>query len=972
MTDAPVLDGIDDTMAAAEASPARPRQDPESAELAVGTVVQRYVVLGRVGAGGMGVVYSAYDPELDRKVALKLLHAHPRGDRSTDGPQRLLREAQALAKLSHPNVVAIHDVGDHEGCVWIAMEFVEGCTFAEWLAKEPRSWRAVLDAYVQAGRGLAAAHDKGLVHRDFKPDNVMVSDDGRIRVMDFGLARPGDQGGSGIAAVADLDPTLRTPSARVLTSALTRDGSLLGTPAYMAPEQWLGEPTDARTDQFSFCVALWEGLFGERPFAGDNPGALAASVIEGRRLDPPRRGVPGWLRRACARGLASEPQRRFATLPELLSTLARGQARARRRGLLVAAGVVTGLGLGALGVQRYRLARADADCIAEGADIDGSWNDEHRELVRAGLLGSGISDAQASVDKVLPWLDRQAAAWRDATTESCRDAHVRGTMNEATLDRSRWCLAEPRMQLDATVAELAHADRVVAFQAVLSSSDAPSVEVCRDERALALMPALPDDRAEVEAVRRDLSRVYALHIGGHFDEGLVVAKETLARAEAVGWSPLVAAAQLAVGEELDGVGRYDEAKPVLENAYFTAMGSDALATAEAAADDLVQSFGHRLRRVDEARTWARHAGILLDALGDDANTVRRIALDVHVARSLRGGGDLTEARALLERALPVAEETLGSEHPRVAEVLNELGNVREDQGDPEGAKPLFARALAIHEAVLGPSHPNVAGTLANLGGCYWATGDYATAKEMFERALTVLERAHGPDHPEVAHAIGSVAATHLALGEHQAAIALFRREVEILEGALGPDHPQVALALNNLAAALHGAHDYRAAAAMYERALAIREKQLGPDHTEVAYSLSNLALVQELDGDFAHARAGHERALAIWERNLGRDHPATAFATQGLASIALEQQRPADALPFAERAVHARSGGDAPPELVAESQWYLAQALWDAPEGQGRDRERARRVAIEARDTFRAAAGKQGAVAELDAWLASR
>ncbi len=279
-----------------------------------GELVGRFVIMSRIGAGGMGVVHAAYDPELDRKLALKLL----RPDRypSAQASRRLLREAQALARLAHPNVVTIHDVGTHQGQVWLAMEFVSGQTLRAWLAGEARSWREILEVVVAAGRGIAAAHASGLLHRDIKPDNIMVGDDGRVRIMDFGLARLTDAGHDSSESAGFARPT--EARAEQLVTGL---GMLVGTPAYMAPELFAGDEADARSDQFGFCVTLWEALYGQRPFVGDSPTTLEAAISEGRKLQAPRdRRVPAWLRRTCQRGFAVDPVDRWPSMPRLTTS----------------------------------------------------------------------------------------------------------------------------------------------------------------------------------------------------------------------------------------------------------------------------------------------------------------------------------------------------------------------------------------------------------------------------------------------------------------------------------------------------------------------------------------------------------------------------------------------------------------------------------------------------------------------------
>ncbi len=309
-----------------------------SATLAAGDEIARYVVDQPIGSGGMGVVYAAYDPQLDRKVALKLLHHVHGADAASQ--TRLLHEAQAMARLSHPNVVAVHDAGEHDGRVFVAMELIDGKTLADWLASESRSWRAVVDVFVAAGRGLAAAHVAGLVHRDFKPQNVLIGGDGRARVTDFGLAR------------SYFESALATPASRgsqPLIEAMTQTGSLAGTPAYMAPEQFAQQPANARTDQFSFCVAFYEALYGERPFPGETLVQLAESVtsgtLRGRRRSS---AVPEWLHAILVRGLALAPEKRFPSLDTLLEEIHGHLSRPRGRrkwfaAIAVSAVVFTGI-----------------------------------------------------------------------------------------------------------------------------------------------------------------------------------------------------------------------------------------------------------------------------------------------------------------------------------------------------------------------------------------------------------------------------------------------------------------------------------------------------------------------------------------------------------------------------------------------------------------------------------------------------
>ena len=322
--------------------------------------IGRFTVLRRLGMGGMGVVFSAYDEALDRKVAIKVLH--PRANDSSRGTVRMRREAQAMARVSHPNVVQIYEVGQYEGQLFIAMEFMQGQTLDAWLVDgvedgapdgsadrpaqaPPRSWREILDVHVQAGRGLAAAHAAGLVHRDYKPSNVLVSSDGRARVLDFGLVCRGD---GAVPEDYGAELTIESVPGRpreTMDERLSTDDVLIGTPAYMSPEQFMNHAVDARSDQFSFCVTLYQALYGTHPFASPTTAAQLLRTMQNEVAPPPpSAGVPAWLRAALLRGLRYEPGERWPSMDALLDALARDPEAAgdsesvlwqSRRGLMV-------------------------------------------------------------------------------------------------------------------------------------------------------------------------------------------------------------------------------------------------------------------------------------------------------------------------------------------------------------------------------------------------------------------------------------------------------------------------------------------------------------------------------------------------------------------------------------------------------------------------------------------------------------
>jgi len=1011
------LTAVDEALVAtAAAGDATPSAGPALADLGRGALVGRYVVLSKLGAGGMGVVFAAYDPELDRKVALKLLHPRLAADAdaapSSEARARLVREAQALAKLNHPHIVAIHDVGEHQGAVWLAMEYVEGETLSAWSRQQRRSWHEVLAVMTPAARGLSAAHDAGLVHRDIKPDNIMVGADGRVRVMDLGLARAlGDD-----ARATPASPIAETVSGRhfaALAAHVTRAGSMMGTPAYMSPEQFGSDPVDARADVFSFCVTSWEALYGERPFSGDTLVELAGNVLRGQiraaPRDPQSRRVPGWLRRVCAQGLAVEPERRFASMQALLDALSRGQARSGVHKWLLGAGAVAALGASAALYRSYDRDERVAACEAAGASIFEEWNDEARAAVREGILATGISYAPVTVDKVMPVLDEQAEAWREQRTRVCVMADLEGTLDAETLDRADWCLDERRMELAALVAELSRADEAVVRQAVTAATGLPLVSPCGDPQVLAALPALPESRERADAVRTALSQARTSLSTGKYTAGLEQVRTAVADAEALGWPPMTAAARQLEGSLLARSGAYPEAEAASLEAYMEAAKAKAWDVAASAAVDLVLTAGHRQARHAEGKVWARHAEVAFLLAGKPLGLSEALRLHA-LAIVHNAAGAYAEAKALHERALAIREDALGPEHPLVATSLNSLARVHELTGAFAEAKALHERALRIREKALGPEHPDVAASLTNLAiAVHQGMGAYAEAKALFERALTIQEKALGPDHPDVAASLTGLAIVSQVTGAYAEAKPLFERALAIREKTLGPEHPELAGAVDNLATNLYLSGEfakakplleralairekalgpehpdlggtlnnlgstltrlgaYAEAKPLYERALAIGEKALGPEHPDLTHPLAGLARVHQDLGEYAEAKVLFERARAIGEKALGPEHPDVGITLGSLGDLALAQNHPAEALPLLERAVTIYDAHEGVQDQELATRFDLAKALART----GGDRTRMLAEARKAADGLReAGTAKAEELAAVEAFLA--
>jgi len=922
--------------------------------VARGTLLGRYVVLDTLGAGAMGVVFAAFDPELDRKVAIKLLlsdGASASASVRQDGRARLVREALALAKLSHPNVVAIFDVGTHGEAVWIAMELVEGRTLRDWLGERPRAWQEVLAVMLAAGSGLAAAHAAGLVHRDMKPDNVMIAGDGRVRVMDFGLARREASGEDGPAATGSA----------LLGALVTQVGSLIGTPAYMASEQLRGEHAGAPADVFAFCVMLWEGLHGARPFVGETIDDLQANVAAGRVVaPPPGRRAPRWLIAALTRGLAPDPRRRWPGMAALLTELEHGQTRAgqrRRRGLIGAtlAGAVAA-GLVSAGWQRADLAARVARCEGLGAQIDAVWDAAARTRLATALDGSPIAGATAS--RTTPWLDAWAAEWRRVRVDTCTQHAVTRAWSADLRARADECLDERLLGFTALLAVLTDGDE--ALQAVDAAAGLVPASACGDAEQLARRPVLPAaELGRLRGLRPRLARVGALELAGKYRDGLASARETLTAAEAVAWAPAVAEARLHVGILEGRTGQFDDAARTLEEAYFAASRASADLVAVDAATWLVTVVGNRQARVEDGLHWARLAELGLWRLGSDGRTVRDAALLNSRGLVRQIAGDFPGALADLTAARSIEAAAQGPDHPSVATTTGNLAVLQGRLGDPAQELASLTTALAAHERAFGPDHPKVADLLNNLATARARAGDLDGAIGLYTRALAIRERALGPDHPDVADTLANIASARFLRGEVDQAEAALLQVLAMHERAHGPRHTTVADTLRNLGVVQDARGEYEAARATLERALEIRRHLLGDGHPDVAILLGILALVHRHTGELGAAHDLYTRALAIRERTLPAGHPEIAGNHRNLALVAALRGDVAAARVHLERAASSSAAE------LAEARFAAARAWWAASP---RDRPAARALAELAREGH-AAAGKDAERAAVDAWL---
>lgn len=714
----------------------------ERGAMAPGRRFGRFVVLEELGRGGMGVVWSAYDPQLDRRIALKLVLA--RGDRQGDAraATRLLREAQALARLAHPNVIAVHDVGIEGERVFIAMEYVDGERLDRWCRDRP--WRAIVDAFVQAGQGLSAAHDGGLVHRDLKPSNVLVDRSGRVRVLDFGLARAIGEG------TADRDlleqPDTLADGHAPLTADLTR-GSFTGTPAYASPEQFAGEVPTARSDQFGFCVALWECLFGARPFSGETFSALRRRVRAGQRDEPPSSSsVPVWVRRALERGLATDPRERWPSMQDLVAIL-RGDAAVRRRRI--------GYGLGAIavvlaGLGGWQLHRSELrDACGEEAEVVGTiWNAEIADELRARFVDTGVDFAGGTWDRTRPWIDANARALREATTEVCLAGDLRGELQGSTAAAAERCLGYHRDGLERLLRGMRRDGVGVVMVSVTSAASLTDPHDCLDPAVLARLTPPPDPEIEEEAealwaaLDGAILKVFESQPSRAAEELDTLVED----ARALGYAPLIARALLKRGQVASVLDDRPGAEAWLTDAFVlaSATGNDDAAFDAAVALAQVVGAGESALlwlRLAEAEA-ERHGHISPDALAD----LHAVRMQVHYA-----AGDLDAAIAEARRSVEVSSELLGAEHPSLSRSLTNLAQLYLEQGRQADALASLERALEIDRSSLPPGHPRIAVVRSYLAQAQHGLGRDGDARDSLRAALPVLD-ATMPQDPRTAEA----------------------------------------------------------------------------------------------------------------------------------------------------------------------------------------------------------------------------
>lgn len=743
--------------------PPAPPKPRHASTLAVGTVLaDRYLVLEMVGMGGMGMVYAAYDRQLDRKIAIKLVRAEH------GSPEQLVKEARSLARLTHPNVVVVHDVGEALGEAYMAMEYVNGATLRRWQQDERPSSNRVLEVYLDAAKGLAAAHAAGLVHRDVKPDNILLGDDGRVRIMDFGLARAEHM----------------APIATIPTEA---PGTMLeGTWPYMAPERFQGSPADARSDQFAFCISLYEALYGEHPFDFAKFTDLPAAVLQGRLRNPPRTTtVDRAVRAVLLRGLATDPAMRFPSMDDLANALRSVMRRKRIRTLTAVASAAVVMLAGAIAT--VAPAPTPPPCAGSERLLADIWDAPRRTAIDKAIRDTGLVYAPNTSRTVQEALDQYAERWVATHTAACQATRVHGEQSEEVLGLRMACLGTRLSGLRALTDGLKQADKRAVEKAVEATQQLGAPELCDEVHVIAESFPPPDATTDVQvkALRERLAKVEAFWYLGHEAEALEGAKAITQEAESVRYPAIQAEAGFWLGRLMTG--RTDAA--ARERTLFRALHA-----AEASSQDRVgmelwiELAKHALwatAHYDEAIRSVEHAEAHATRLGDETVAVRLLVIRTGI---YRGQNKHTEALGAAQDAVSRCEITPRCVKAYLHRALVQLAIMRGITGDVEGALKTFDRSMALAEPMLGREHPFIASLLNDRATVLIRNDRHKEAVPTLRRAITIAEQT-GMGEGFLGFLLENYGEVLVRTGDYEGALDALQRSIAVKNKVVGHDDP---------------------------------------------------------------------------------------------------------------------------------------------------------------------------------------
>ena len=743
----------------------------------------------------MGVVVAATDDDLDRTVAVKVVTSFGEGGGSPRARARLLREARVLARISHPNVITVHEVGTVGEDVFVAMEYIDGGTLGEWVQRRERPWPELVRAWHAAGRGLEAAHEAALVHRDFKPANVLVSRDDRIVVTDFGIA--------GFA-----DPISKSTAEDDLDGELTRPGATMGTPRYMAPEQHSRSDVDARSDQFSFCVSLWEAVYGTHPFDAGSLPALVAAVVDGRvQPVPTSSAAPSRLRRILERGLRLDPDERYPAMGQLLVDLEHLLGAGRRRRWTAGAALALG-GVLAVGfVSGRQSTSVDDGCANARGDWAGIWDDDTRASVKAAFNEAQSEPLAQNWETFEAALDRYVAGANEAHTALCEAARV-PEADPDLIETRRHCLQRARASLAALTRLIRGRDEAIVARALDTAADLPSVEICSSLAVSSKASRVPEELTDdVDIIETAVAEALAYGSAGAVEQGRRVLESHADLVESLGHAPTEALYHAALGSMYSPT---DKARAEVEfrRAYVLATRSE--------------DYQVALRA---ARLLATYA------------TPPRVATfwgELAVAVSERAGipmpFELSSARAIVAR----------------------------ENGDLEDAEHWFLQAIEGASAA-----SDLAGAHGNLGGFYGEQGRFEEAVEHTAKAVAFASEYYGPLHAQTLKWRVNVVGLDVLRGQYDRGVAGARALLEEQQAVLPPGHEALAITHGLIATGLRAQGRHADAREHAAESLRIHEQSSGEDSVRTLKAISALTADLANMGEDAEALALSERMLAV-------------------------------------------------------------------------------------------------------------
>ncbi len=937
--------------------------------------VGRFAILEKLGEGGMGAVFAAYDAKLDRRIAVKILRG---AGNSSSGHERLRREALSLGKLNHPNIVGIYDVGEWDGATFLAMELVDGESLDAWLRARARTETEILDVFDQAAGGLIAAHNAGIVHRDFKPENVMVDKDGRVRVLDFGIARMEDSAASfdgprGEATDEDLDMG-EASVAKTWASqdSLTRTGSLVGTPAYMAPEQVRGRPSDARTDQFAFCICLFQAFLGRRPFTGDSFAKLAGSIVTDRPMSTITKKIPTEVREVLRRGLEKDPVDRFPSMEALLSTLRLGKRRKRRRRRVQV--VVATLGLLAMiagGRQVYER-RVLAKCASDAAVIRVDWNDARAAQVREAMKTNGRPYAEQVAGKTFPWIDGWVNAWEDTSATACRQRELDGLLVGADAMKSSECLRDGRVQLEVLLTALEDPPDELLRNATQIASRLPDPDACidRDKLGLRVVPPKAYEEELVQA-RREFAAIFEATMMGTSERAKERLTELRSTAESLGDEVLAARIDIELGALAGADAKHSEAREYLTRAFELAGRHDARAVMADAALALALQVGSKEENAEVGRVWEHVARGLIASI-ERAPGTRALRLAEIGGQISFYDGDYERAEREFDAAIVLGRSLKGPEHPGLIPVSNNRAMSIHRHGRHQDALVAVQEVVRRYEDEYGPEHPKVASTLANLAAIYSAHGDYEAGVRASQRAVEVWSEALGPEHYRVHKARTTLAETLYGAGRIEQAIEVGKTAIEGMKRASDGAHPAIGIGWINLATAQRAANRMEDAAHSYEEGIASLRASLRSTHPNIGIVLNNYGNFLADQGQLDRAEDFYGQSLKVYEEGVGADHPLASYPWSGISDISTSRGDYGRAVKAARKSLDILEARSQSPIKLAKARFRLAKARWNAAPRDRDERAAALALGVAACEQLGTVESPEELIEECRQWLEQR